>query len=151
MRKFKSSRIIRFIEALVETVVKLWAVYFVYLGFNWFVLNVLDKNVADDTLMSLLLLPALYILKDLDVVIDPLTIKIEKDRDRISVVRGLTPRVRDTLEFKSVENIEVITTVFGSIFNFSTVVLYSPGGNVEIPYVYRANKVVQIVNRAKGT
>ena len=151
MRKFKSSRIIRFVEALVETVVKLSAVYIVYLGFNWFVLNILNKNVADETLMSLLLLPALYILKDLDLVIDPLTIKIEKHRDRISVVRGLTPRVRDTLEFKSVENIEVITTVLGSIFNFSTVVLYSPGGNVEIPYVYRANKVVQIVNRAEGT
>jgi hypothetical protein len=131
--------------------VKLGAVYFVYLGFNWFVLNVLNKNVSDETLMSLLLLPALYILKDLDVVIDPLTIKIERHRDRISVVRGLTPRVRDTLEFKSVENIEVITTVLGSIFDFSTVILYSPGGNVVIPYVYKAHKVVRIVHKAKGT
>lgn len=151
MRHFKSSRFIRFFEAFVETAVKLVAIYVVYLGFNWFVLNILDKNVADETLMSLLLLPALYILKDLDVVIDPLTVKIEKHRDRISVVRGLVPRVRDTLEFKSVENIEIITSVLGSIFNFSTVILYSPGGNVEIPYVFKADKVVKIVNRAKGT
>ena len=148
MNLVKTAKIPRSIEALLEVFFNLFAVYVVYQGFNWFVIDVFNQELAGDTLLSLLLLPALYILKDLNP-IDPLTVVVERYPDKISVKRGISPRVRDTLEFRNVENIEVITTLLGSILGYSTIILYSPGGLVEMPYVYQADKIVSIINRAR--
>lgn len=139
----------RFLESILELVFNLFSIYLVYLGFNW-VIDVLTKgDFTGDTLLSILLLPALYVLKDYNKVIDPFTVKVEMYTDRISVTRGLNPRIEDTLEFKSVENNELITTLFGRIFNYSTIILYSPGGHVEMPYVYNAKKILDEINSSK--
>ena len=99
--------------------------------------------------MSLLLLPSLYVLRDADHILDPFTVEVTLFSDKISVIRGVSPRVNDTLEYQSVENIEIITPILGRLCGYATVRLYSPGGSVEIPYVYGAEKVVRIVERLK--
>ncbi|KAB2823133.1 PH domain-containing protein [Aliivibrio finisterrensis] len=149
MRKLKTSHKLRAFEALIETISKLLAIYFVYLAFNWLVGTLLGKNLAEDTLLSLLLLPALYVLRDANHIADPLTVRVTLFPDKISVIRGISPRVNDTLEYQNVENIEVITPILGWLCGYATVRLYSPGGYVEIPYVYRAEKIVSIVERLK--
>jgi Bacterial PH domain len=149
MNLISTSKFYRSIEALLEVIFKLVAIYAVYEAFNWFVSCVLNKNLAEDTLLSLLLLPALYILKDFDSVLDPATVVIEQHPGKISVKRGFAPKVKDTLEFKNVENIEVITSLLGRLLDYSTIRLYSPGGLVEMPYVYGAEAVVEDIDRAK--
>lgn len=149
MYLIKTAKYPRLIEAIFELVAKLVGSYCVYILFNWFINTVLDKDVKDDTLLSLLLLPALYVLKDIYLVIDPMTITVERYRDKISVTRGLVPQIIDTLEFKSVENTEVITTLLGRYCGYSTIRLYSPGGQVEMPHVYRAEKILRFINRTR--
>jgi len=150
MVELKTAKLPRLLEAFVEVVAKLVGVYLVYLGFNWLAEDVFGATLSQDTLQSLLLLPALYVLKDAPhIVIEPLTVKVEQHSDKMSVVRGITPRVRDTLEFKSVENTEIITTPLGWVLNYATVRLYSPGGHVEIPNVYRASDLVETINSEK--
>ena len=139
----------RIAEAVLELTAKLFGIYVVYEVFNWFVNTVLGQDLSSDTLLSLLLLPALYVLKDIDTVIDPATVTIERHHDRISVTRGLNPKVKDTLEFKSVENTEIITTLLGRVLGYSTIRLYSPGGLVEMPYVFGAEKVLISIGRTQ--
>lgn len=149
MYLIKTAKFPRLIEAIFELVAKLVGSYCVYILFNWFISTVLDKDVKEDTLLSLLLLPALYVLKDVYVIIDPMTVTVERYRDKISVTRGLAPKIIDTLEFKSVENTEVITTLLGRCCGYSTIRLYSPGGLVEMPHVYKAQKILKFINRTQ--
>ncbi|CAH1538649.1 Uncharacterised protein [Vibrio owensii] len=149
MRKVVTSQKLRAFEASIETISKLLAIYVVYIVFNWLVGTLLGKDLAEDTLLSLLLLPALYILRDADQIIDPFTVRVTLFSDKVSVVRGLSPRVNDTLEYQCVENIEIVTPLLGWVCGYATVRLHSPGGNVEIPYVFKAEKIVSIVERLK--
>lgn len=150
MKIIHTSKWLRSLEAIVEIGFKLVAVYFVYLGFNWLVTSLLGKDVSEETLTSILLLPALFIIKDADQIIDPLTVKVHLHSNRVSATRGLAVRVNDTLEYKSVENVEVIKTILGRIAGYSTIRLYSPGGSVEIPFAYKAEKVTRIIFRHKN-
>ena len=146
-----TSKFPRMTEAFLELVAKLFGIYMVYLGFNCFVSAALGQNLASDTLLSILLLPALYILKDINTVIDPLTVSVELCSDRVSVTRGLNPKVKDTLEFKNVENTEIITTLMGRFCGYSTIRLYSPGGLVEIPHAYEAENIIDSINSTQKT
>ena len=149
MYLIKTAKYPRLFEAIFELVAKLVGSYCVYILFNWFINTVLDKDVKDDTLLSLLLLPALYVLKDIYLVIDPMTVTVEMHRDKISVTRGFFPQIIDTLEFKNVENTEVITTLLGRLCDYSTIRLYSPGGLVEMPHVYAAKTILERINHYK--
>ncbi len=139
----------RAMEAACEIAVRLLGIFVVYQGFDFLLKSIEASSGSQDLLISMLLLPALYILKDSFRVIEPFTVRVEFYEKKISVFRGLAPRVKDTLEFKNSENIEVITSVFGQVLGYSTVRLYSPGGYVEIPYVYQPEDIVSKVECAK--
>lgn len=150
MEVLKTATWARSIEAIVEIAARLLGILVVYKGFD-FLLRFLDASSGSfDLLISMLLLPALYILKDSFSVIEPFTVKAEFYDDRISVSRGLAPRVKDTLEFRNSENIEVITSVLGHFMRYATIRLYSPGGYVEIPYVFQPDYVLSKVKTAKA-
>ena len=149
MEVLKTAKWLRAFEAAFEIMARLFGIFFVFVCFY----NLLEyfeaSSGSQDFLISMLLLPALYILKDSYIVIEPFTVKAEFFHDKISVYRGLAPRVKDTLEFKSSENTEIITSLLGHFRGYSTVRLYSPGGYVEIPYVFDPNGVVLKVEEAK--
>ncbi|WP_158091825.1 PH domain-containing protein [Vibrio caribbeanicus] len=109
----------------------------------------MNENLSEETLLSLLLLPTLYVLREAGHIFDPLSVKVEINRDRVSVTRGICTRIQDTLEYKNIENTEITTTLLGKICDYSTIRFYSPGGNVEIPYVYKAKKIVVMVEKLK--
>ena len=149
MEVLKTAIWARAFEAAFEIAIRLFGIFVVFIGFN-FLLKLLNASSGShDLLISMLLLPALYVLKDSYIVFDPFTVKAEFYDDKISVYRGIAPRVKDTLEFKNSENIEIITSVLGYFCNYSTVRLYSPGGYVEIPYVFQPEDVVSKVEKAK--
>lgn len=151
MEVLETAKLTKSIEAVGEITARLLGIFIVYRCFD-FILRSFDASSGSlDLLISMLLLPALYILKDSFSVIEPFTVKAEFYHDRISVYRGFAPRVKDTLEFKNSENIEIITSVLGYFMGYSTVRLYSPGGYVEIPYVYRPEVVLSKVEFAKNS
>ncbi|MBD5771544.1 hypothetical protein [Marinomonas colpomeniae] len=149
MEVLKTATWARAFEAASEIAVRLFGIFVVFLGFD-FLLELLNaSSSSQDLLISMLLLPALYILKDSYIVFEPFTVRAEFYDDKISVYRGIAPRVKDTLEFKNSENIEIITSVLGHFCSYSTVRLYSPGGYVEIPYVFGPEDVVSKVEKAR--
>tara|TARA_Y100000310_G_scaffold243268_1_gene247738 strand:- start:6294 stop:6731 length:438 start_codon:yes stop_codon:yes gene_type:complete len=89
-----------------------------------------------ELMVSLLILPILVILKDANKILEPLTVIVKISEDEISVSRGLITRVIDKLEFKTVDNAEVVETLGGKLFGHATIRLYAPGGSVEIPFLY---------------
>lgn len=145
--EFKTSVWLRAVEAFFEVLARVIGIYLVYVAFNWVVVDLWGKDLSEDTLLSLLLLPALYVLRDLSDVIDSFTVTVKVYEDRVSVSRGFSCLVEDTLEYKSVENTEIITTLLGRLCKYSTVRLYSPGGLVEIPYVYAGDRVLVILKK----
>jgi hypothetical protein len=150
MKILPTSKWTRALEAFIELAVKLVGVFVVYRVFDWLLSAHFQSLSGQDNLMSLLLLPSLYILKDISVVLEPFTVVVEQHNDKISVFCGVAPRVKDTLEFKSVENIEVVTTLIGRFRNYGTIRLYSPGGSIEMLYVYDPNKVVKEIEAKKN-
>lgn len=149
MEVLKTATWAKSIEAFFEIFARLLGIAIVYFGFDFLLKSFDASSGSQDLLISMLMLPALFILKDSFSVIEPFTVKAEFYQDKISVYRGFAPRVKDTLEFKNSENIEIITSVLGGFMGFSTVRLYSPGGFVEIPYVYNPEVVVSNVESAK--
>ena len=53
----------------------------------------------------------------------------------ITVFSGILTRREDKLGFKSVENVEQVTTILGRIFGYSTIFLYAYGSWVRIPFI----------------
>jgi hypothetical protein len=47
----------------------------------------------------------------------------------------------DKLQLKTVENIEIVSTLLGRFFNYRTIYLYAQGSWVELPYVVQPEKI----------
>jgi len=91
--------------------VRLLGIILVYVSLNTVLIffGLLDSE--NDLMVSLLILPVLYILKD-------------------------SYKVTDTLELPTVDNIEVTKTFFGRVYNHASIRLIAPGGGgEEIPHL----------------
>ncbi len=130
-----TSKYRRAMEALLEVVFKLFGLYLTYLAFNWFGEILLKSDYRADTLFSVVLLPALYILKDAHVILAPIFVKVKDSGTSITVTTGILTKRVDKLGFETVENIEVIQTIARRLFGFGTVDLYAYGSGIRIPYV----------------
>jgi hypothetical protein len=136
---------IRTAEAVFEIVFRMVGIFVVFFVFDWLF------GSDNDLLISLLVLPTLYILKDSHKVIEPSTVIAEMHSDRVSVTRGFYQKVTDTLEFNSVENTEIISTYLGRRYNYATLRLYSPGGHVEIPFALNPEETLNDILACKST
>ena len=146
MKNLKVAKYFRMIESFFEVMFILTGVLIVYISLSY-VLNyfeLVDK--ANDMMASMLILPVLYILKDFYKVFESLTVVAVYDDKTISVTRGILTKVKDTLEFEKADNIELITTIAGGWFGYSTIRLYSPGGNVEVPFIYNSSCLLEHIN-----
>lgn len=146
MKKLEVAKYLRMIESLFEVILSLTGVLIVYISLSYFLnyFNLVDT--ADDMMASMLILPVLYILKDFYKVFDSLTVVAEYDDKTISVTRGILTKVKDTLEFEKADNIELVTTIAGGWFGYSTIRLYAPGGNVEVPFIYNFSFLLEHIN-----
>ncbi|WP_169338286.1 PH domain-containing protein [Colwellia piezophila] len=140
----------RMFEAFIEIIIKLIGLYFTYLVFKKMGISLMGKEFQTDTLFSLLLLPVLYIFKDSHVVFKPFTIKVLLNDKDVTVTSGFFTKRHDKLTIRTVDNIELITTPIGRLYNYGTLHLYTPGATVTLPYIKNAIEIqVRIENIMK--
>ncbi|GGO67154.1 PH domain-containing protein [Bowmanella pacifica] len=140
MEAVNTSKLIRSLEAVLEIFSKLFGTYLVYLLISE-IGNYISEDFAKDTLLSLLLLPAIYVLKDSLIIFEPFFSKVEISKEVVTVKNGITPRITDSLKISSIDNVEVVKTPLGYIFNYASIRLYGKGGYVNMPYVCKADEV----------
>jgi hypothetical protein len=126
----------RALESTLEILVKLAGLNMVY-QFGSLMMNSVD---ASHTLFSILMLPALLILRDAHIILEPFTIRTQITDSEVTVTRGLLTRKSDRLSMKTLENIELVKTPLGRLnigswCNYGTLNLYAYGGTVVIPYL----------------
>ena len=146
MDEIPTSKWIRSFEATLEICFKLLGIYIVYFVINWLGNKLVEGNFQQDTLLSLLLLPAIYVLRDLLIIFEPFFAVVIKSETQVTVKSGITPRIIDTLNLASVDNIEIVKTPLGYCFNYASIRLYGLGGNVDMPYVLNAEKDSNTIN-----
>lgn len=143
----------RSIEAIFEILFQLFGLYIVYLAFNYVGKEILGaENFSSDTLLSLVVLPAIYILKDSHIVLEPFTIKISYSDQDVSVERGILTKRRDCLKFGTVENVELVTTWLGRKVGYGTLNIYAYGCWVELPNIKDAPNIqLKLENKIRKT
>jgi len=137
----KTSKCIRSAEAFIEIFFKLLGVWITFLLFNLFGEVVIGQDFSSDTLFSVLLLPALYILKEGHIIIYPFFVKVRISAKEAESRTGIFTQRLDKLNLKNVENIEVVSTVLGRIFNYGTIYFYTYGSWVGLPFVVNATEL----------
>lgn len=144
-----TAKLSRCIEAVFEVLARVLGIIVVYVFLNTVLifLGLLDEH--NDLMVSLLILPVLYILKDSYKVIEPFTVIVSLHEKEVTVTRGLVTKITDTLELLTVDNIEVTKTILGRVYNYASIRLITPGGWVEIPHLYDFENFVAHVHRAK--
>ena len=129
-------KLARSVEAFLEIFCKLIGIYLVY-KFGSYIMNSED---AANTLFSILLLPALLILRDGHIIFEPFTIKTYITDNDVIVKSGLLTRTTDKLNIKTLENIELVKTPMARLpspfwKSYGTLNLYAYGGTVIMPYL----------------
>lgn len=146
MNEIPTSKWIRCIEAFLELTFKLLGIYVVYFAINWLGKDLFGSDFRQDTLLSLLLLPAIYVLRDLLIIIEPFFSDVKMSELQVTVKSGISPRIIDTLNLASVDNIEIVKTPLGYCFNYASIRLYGRGGSVDMPFVCDAEEISKTIN-----
>jgi uncharacterized membrane protein YdbT with pleckstrin-like domain len=141
MEPYSTSKVWRSAEAFIEIILKLVGVYLTYLIFNKLGQWLLDADFSSETLFSLLMLPSLYILKSADTVISPWFVKVNISDTEVEARTGVLTQRLDKLNLKNVENIEIISTLGGRIFGYSSIYLYAYGSWVLLPFITNCDHV----------
>lgn len=152
------AKFLPFIEAVVEITSKLIGLYVVFFAFNYAGENFLDESfdteTFSETLFSLVILPALYILKDAYIVFDPFFISAGLSGDNVKVEIGILTKRKDNFNLANIENVELVTTYLGRRFGYGTLNLYAFGSMVEVPnikdVVIVQKEVEEKVNKLKA-
>jgi uncharacterized membrane protein YdbT with pleckstrin-like domain len=128
-------KVARSIEAFFELIAKLLGLVIVYLIFEFVGNQLMPGEFRSDTLLSLVVLPAIYVLKDVYQILEPFFVTIQLSDEQVSVESGILTRRLDCLQLTTVENVELITTPVGRLCGYSTLCVYAYGSWVEIPFV----------------
>jgi hypothetical protein len=145
MEECSTSMVLRSIEAFLEITFKLVGVYITYLAFNFCGNYLFEGEFTSDTLFSLLMLPALYILKTSHIILSPYFVKVQISNTEVESRTGILTQRLDKLNLRTVENIEIVTTlggrIGGTLFGYSTIHLYAHGSWVQLPFLKKAHVV----------
>jgi len=138
------------IEEIANIITQLIGLTIVYLLFKFIGELVIGDEFSPDILLSMVVLPAIMVLKELHQIIQPYFVKVSLKGDSLSVKQGILTTYEDSLTLENVENIEMVTTLLGKCLNYSTIRLYAFGSwviipNVKNPLVLKAkiNKIVK--------
>jgi hypothetical protein len=122
-------------EAFVDLILRLLGLCLVYLIFKKIGEYLIGDSFSGDILLSLVVLPSILVLKDIDTIIEPYFVSVFLKDEKILVKQGIFTTSEDSLSLKTVENIEVVTTILGKWMNYSTLRVYAYGSWIEIPNV----------------
>jgi DNA/RNA endonuclease G (NUC1) len=109
----------------------------------------------NNTLFSILMLPALLILRDAHIILEPFTIKTIITDSEVSVTRGLLTRTTDKLSIKTLENIEIVKSPMARIpsrfwKSYGTLNLYAYGGTVIMPNLKKPEAIQKEIEAILG-
>jgi uncharacterized membrane protein YdbT with pleckstrin-like domain len=122
-------------EVIGEIFLKVLGLCLVYLIFKFIGKWLVGENFTPDTLLSIVVLPAIYILKDTYQIFTPWSVTVTLSDSDITVKQGIFTQRLDCLKFDTIENVELITTVLGRYCNYGTLQLYSYGAGIEVPSI----------------
>ncbi|ALO35607.1 hypothetical protein CMT41_13455 [Colwellia sp. MT41] len=101
----------------------------------------LGDKYQPETVYSLLLLPTLYVLKGAHIIISPYFVVVKISDNEVQSRTGIFTYRLDKLQLKTVENIEIVSTLLGKEFNYSTIYLYAHGSWFELLYVVHLEEI----------
>lgn len=113
-------------------------IYFIFTKIGNYLIG---DNFSADILLSLVVLPSILILKRCGEILAPYTVSVSLSDNTISVKHGFLTTFEDSLNLRTVENIEVVTSVFGKVLDYATLRVYTYGSWVEIPNVKSPSKL----------
>jgi len=134
-REISTSKVIRSIEAAVEIIARLLVIIATYQLFKQLGTVFFGEQYNNDMLYSIVILPTLYIFQGAHIVLAPYFVKVNICEDNIKARTGILTYRHDQLGFKTVENIELVSTLGGRVFGYTTIFLYAYGSWVRIPFV----------------
>jgi uncharacterized membrane protein YdbT with pleckstrin-like domain len=146
------------IEEVVDIVVKLMGLAIVYLIFTIIGEHVIGDDYSKDLLLSMVVLPAIYVLKQTSEILQPYFVKVDLKEDVLSVKQGIITTFEDSLILDTVENVETVTTLLGKLMGYSTIRISAYGSWVIVPNVHnpkelkaRLDVIIQSKKAKKGT
>ncbi|EHK9186279.1 hypothetical protein ACN2LU_004524 [Vibrio vulnificus] len=86
-------------------------------------------------LYGILILPLLYIFRELPDTFEVMFVKASMSKNILLVKTGYRFQRVDKLELTTVENVELFSTPLGRVLNYGTLMVYSYGSNICIPHV----------------
>jgi len=132
-------------EALVEILAKIFGLAIVYIIFEAVGKWLMGEDFRSDTLLSLVVLPSIYVLKDSYTIFEPYFVRIHLCDENVTVETGILTKNLDSLNLKTVENVEIITSPLGRIRGYSTLHVFTYGSWVELPHVKSPLVVKEII------
>lgn len=154
--EIETSKFIPCVEVFLEFFIEIIGLTIIYFIFEWIVYLFIEKNdFNSDFLLSLVILPAVYVLKDFHQVFAPLFIKVLFNQENIIVKSGILTRREDSLELKNIENIELVFSPAGRwpIFSiwkkYYTLHLFAYGSEIVVPYVKSPLDLHEKIKQAK--
>jgi uncharacterized membrane protein YdbT with pleckstrin-like domain len=123
----------------------------VYLIFKAIGEHLIGDEFSPDILLSLVVLPSILVLKSSMGILEPYFVEVSLVEETLSVKQGIFTTFEDSLSLKTVENIEVITSLLGKLLNYSTLRVYAYGSWVVVPNIKNAqalkNRIDSIVKK----
>lgn len=138
----------RSIEILLELIAEIFGLLAAYYIFEFVGKLIIGSNFRSDMLLSIVVLPAIYILRGFYAVFSPYFVTIKLHEYTITVETGILTKRIDSLKLKTVENIELITTPLGRLVGYSTLSLYACGSAIHLPNVKSPFLVKEKINEA---
>ncbi len=135
MKEVEVVKVARCFEAMGEILCRLLGLVLVYVMFEFIGTKVVGASFQKDTLLSLVVLPAIYVLKDLHTIIEPFFVKVWMNEESVKVQSGILTQRIDNLILKNVENVELTKSPIGRVFGYTTLCLYAYGSWGELPFV----------------
>lgn len=134
-KSIQTNKLARSIEAILEISVRILGLVIVYLIFEYIGTKIIGNTFTPDLLLSLVVLPSIYILKDAHKIVEPFTVEVHTTDSDITVRMGFITQRVDRLLIKNIDNIEVTRTPIGRLLGYRTLHLYSAGGYVALPFL----------------
>lgn len=123
------------VEVIGGILLKILGLCLVYFIFEFIGRWLIGDSFSSDLLLSVVVLPAIYVFQDIYETITPFTVTVTLSDDEITVKQGIYTKRIDCLKLDTVENVELITTGLGRYRNYGTLDLYSYGSTIRIPNV----------------
>lgn len=129
------------IEKIVDIFCQLVGLGIVYWLFTAIGELLIGEDFSTDVLLSMVVLPAILVLKKSSEILQPYFVKVSIKGDKLSVTQGILTIFEDNLTLENVENVETVTTIFGRFLDYSTIRIYAFGSWVVVPNVKNPKEI----------